>query len=113
MTPWTIGVSLLEATCCRYTAKHDGQTGPTFLNQSAPIGLVLGEGLDDQHMFAVYGRARSGECIKARLCVTGDDDNPRYTVEDGAQRFFVKSGRTFAFVKVIAEKDYVWSVEVE
>jgi len=34
-----------------------------------------GEGLDDQHMFAEYGRARSGECIKARLCVTGDDDN--------------------------------------
>jgi len=74
---------------------------------------VLREGFDDQHMFAEYGRARGGECIKARLSVVGDDDNPRYTIEDGAQRFFVKGGRSFRFVKVIAEKDYGWSVEAE
>ena len=113
MTPGIIGVSLLEATCCRYAAKHDGQSGPMFLNQSAPIGLVLGEGLDDQHMFAEYGRARSGQCIKARLGVAGDDDNARYLVEDSAHHFFMKGGRTFGFLKVVAEKDYGWFVEGE
>ncbi len=113
MSPGEIGARLLEAVCCRYAAKYNGQSGPIFLNQSAPVGLVLREGCDDQHMFAEYGRARGRECIKARLGVVGDDDNPRYTVEDGAQRFFGKGGRSFGFVKVIAEKDYGWSVEAE
>jgi hypothetical protein len=84
-----------------------------FLNQSGPVGLVLGEGLDDQHMLAVYGRAYCNQCIKPRLGVAGDDDYARYFVEDGVQRFFVKGGRTFGFVKVVAEKDYGWSVEGE
>jgi hypothetical protein len=57
MSPGEIGVYLLEAACCRYAAKNDGQSGPLFLNQSAPVGLVLGEGFDDQNMFAVCGRA--------------------------------------------------------
>src|SRR5208282_3398558 len=113
MAPGTIGVRLLEATCCRYAAKRDGQSGPMFLDQSAPVGLVLGEGFDDQHMFAEYGCAHSGQCIKARLGVTGDDDNARYVVDDSAQRFFVKGGRAFGFVKVVAEKDYGWFVEGE
>ena len=113
MSPGTIGVRLLEATCCRYAAKHDGQSGPMFLNQSAPVGLELGEGLDDQHMLAVYGRAYSSQCIKPRLGVAGDDDNAEYFVEDSAHRFFVKGGWTFGFVKVVAEKDYGWSVEGE
>jgi len=82
-----------------------------FLNQSAPVGLVLGKGLDDHHMLAVYGRAYSGQSIKPRLGVAGDDDNARYFVEDGAQSFFVKSGWAFGFVKVVADKDYGWPVE--
>ena len=74
MSPGTIGLRLLDGAGWKYAAKHDGQFGLLFLNQIGPVGFVLGEGFDDQHMFAGYGRAHSGQCIKAWLGVTGDDD---------------------------------------
>ena len=83
------------------------------MNQSAPVGLVLGAGLDDQHMLTIQGRAYSSQCIKARLGVAGDDDNAGYFAEDSAHGFVVKGGWTFGFLKVVAEKDYGWFVEGE
>jgi len=83
-----------------------------FLNQSAPIGLVLGEGLDDQHMFAEYGRARSGECIK-RGCASQATMITRDTLSRTRAAFLREKRAELWLREGHRREDYVWFVEAE